>query len=67
MDEREMYARLRIALERVDAVVDGKEWLAQRHIARVMQAMAEEFFDRTGGDLAWQAKTIPAPMEVFNQ
>jgi hypothetical protein len=66
MDEREMYARLRLALERIDAVTDGREWLAQRHIRRVMDAMAAEYFDRTSGDLRWQATTIPAPQEQFS-
>jgi hypothetical protein len=65
MDNLEMYARLRIALERIDAATDGREWLAGRHIRRVMDAMTEEFFDRTGGDLRWQATTIPAPQEEF--
>jgi hypothetical protein len=66
MDEREMYARLRLALERIDAATDGREWLAQRHIRRVMDAMAEEFRDRTSGDLRWQATTIPVPQEQFS-
>jgi hypothetical protein len=65
MDEREMYARLALALQRLDAITDGSEWLAQRHIRRVMDAMAAEFLDRTGGDLAWQSTTIPVPQEVF--
>jgi hypothetical protein len=67
MTELEMYARLRLALERIDAATDGAEWLAQRHIRRVMDAMAEEFRDRTDGDLRWQATTIPVPNENFNQ
>ena len=66
MNEKEMYARLRLALERIDAVTDGREWLAQRHIRRVMDAMAEEYFDRTDGDLRWQATTIPVPQEEFS-
>jgi hypothetical protein len=65
MDELEMYARLRIAMERIDAATDGREWLAGRHIRRVMDAMAQEFHDRTGGDLRWQATTITAPHEEF--
>lgn len=66
MTELEMYARLRLALERIDAATDGREWLAQRHIRRVMDAMAEEFRDRTDGDLRWQATTIATPTENFN-
>ncbi len=66
MNEKEMYGRLRLALERIDAVTDGREWLAQRHIRRVMEAMAEEYFDRTDGDLRWQATTIPVPQEEFS-
>lgn len=66
MDEREMYARLRVALERIDAVTDGGEWLSQRHIRRVMDAMAADYLERTGGDLRWQATTIPVPQESFS-
>jgi hypothetical protein len=66
MHAREMYARLAMALQRIDAITDGSEWLAQRHIRRVMDAMADEFLDRTGGDLAFQSKTIEIPREVFN-
>lgn len=65
MDELEMYSRLRVALERIDFVTDGKEWLAQRHIRRVMDAMAADYLERTGGDLRWQATTIPVPQEEF--
>lgn len=66
MDELEMYARLRIAVERIDAVTDGREWLAQRHIRRVMDDMAAEFIARTGGDLRWQATTVAVPQEKFS-
>jgi hypothetical protein len=66
MNEPEMYARLRLALERIDAATDGREWLAQRHIRRVMDAMAEEFRDRTDVDLRLQANTIPVPQENFS-
>jgi hypothetical protein len=65
MDEREMYARLRMAVSRIDATTDGGEWLAQRHIRRVMDAMSADFLARTGGDLAWQSKTIAVPLETF--
>jgi hypothetical protein len=67
MNEPEMYARLRLALERIDAATDGREWLAQRHIRRVMAAMAEEYFERTyDGDLRWKATTITVPQENFS-
>jgi hypothetical protein len=65
MSDPEMYARLRIAMERIDAATNGREWLAGRHIRRVMDAMAQKFFDSTGGDLRWQATTIPSPAETF--
>jgi hypothetical protein len=65
MTPQEMYSRLQVAAMRIDAATDGSEWLAQRHIHRVMDALAADFLAATGGDLAWQSKTIPTPSETF--